>query len=190
MSSFRFKSAILFASIILVLFSACKKETTEGDDPTINYVNLNKTYQIIFGGGPSIDSIDLNGDGTSELFFVFQNIGGGDTGLIQFIQKSQSFQTNIAGFTPMPYAKLYNKDEITPTSSAVYYQNLYVSIKFNGIRLGILNSEQYIAFRFSTGTKFQYGWMKVSVNNAYTEFKILEYAYSTQYDTPIKVGAK
>ncbi len=183
------KSSLLLSVLALLLFSACKKENSTPDDPTINYVNLNKTYSVVSGGVPNADSVDLNGDGTSEFYFLFQNVGS-DTGFVQLYQKGQAFEINLGGFTPVPYPKLYNKDEITSTSSSVYYQFAYISMKFNALRLGILNGEQYIAFRFSTGTKFQYGWMKVSMNDAFTDFKIIEYAYSTQYDTPIKVGAK
>jgi hypothetical protein len=189
MKNYFLKNSLLLSVLALLLFSACKKETSTPDDPTINYVNLNKTYSVVSGGTPNIDSLDINGDGISEFYFLFQNVGA-DTGLIQFMQKGQSFQINIGGFTPAPYPRLYNKDEMTSTSSAVYYLAPYISLKASGLREGVLNSEQYIAFRFSTGTKFQYGWMKVSVNNAYTDLKIIEYAYSTQYDTPIKVGAK
>ena len=174
--------------IALITFSACKKNE-EVNDPNIADVSYNKLYSVVPGGPPSVDSIDFNNDGLAEVAIQFVNAGA-DTGLVLVAQKSQTFQVVLQSLTPVPNAKLFNKGDDIPTSDPVYYPMTYISTKVSGYRLGVLNGEGYIAFRISTGTKYQYGWMKVSINSAFTEFKILEYAYSLQYNTPIKVGAK
>lgn len=184
------KISLLLSMLALLLFSACKKETSTPDDPTISYVNLNKTYAVLPGGPPSFDSVDINGDGLCELYIQFQNIGAADTGALIFQPNSQFFQLAIGGIAPLPYAKLFSSGEATPTSDPLYRQASYVSVKSSSLRYGVISGDAYLAFRFITGAKFQYGWMKVNINNAYTEFKILEYAYSNQYETPINIGAK
>lgn len=178
----------LFMFVVLMTFSACKK-TEEVNDPNITDVNYNKLYEVVPAGPPNIDSIDFNNDGLAELYIQVTNAGA-DTGVVMFAQKSQTFQLAMQALTPLPSPRLFNKGDDIPTSDPVYYPMSYVSAKISGYRLGVLNGEGYIAFRFSTGTKYQYGWMKISINNAYTEFKIVEYGYSLQYNTPIKVGAK
>jgi hypothetical protein len=174
--------------IALITFSACKKNE-EVNDPNIADVSYNKLYSVVSGGAPNLDSIDLNNDGIAEIQTQFVNMGG-DTGVVMFAQKGQSFQLVLESVSPVPNPRVFSKGEDIPTSSSVYYPMTYVSTKTSGYRYGILNGEGYIAFRFSTGTKYQYGWMKVSVNSAFTEVKVLEYAYSLKFDTAIKVGAK
>lgn len=175
--------------LVFIVVSGCKKTTQETDDPNITYVNLNKQLGVVPSGPPAIDSIDFNNDGLAELMMVVQNVGA-DTGYVIFNQKSQGLEMVIGGIVPLPYGRILASGDEIPTSAAQFYQTVYPTYKASGYRLGLLSGEGYLAFRFKTGTKFQYGWMKVSLNAAFTELRVLEYAYSLQYDTPIKVGAK
>ena len=185
------KSSIVVMAFAVILFSSCKKnETATPDDPNIVFVSLNKTITTIVGSA-QLDSVDLNRDGLSEFKIIVLNLGS-DTGTITLVKNSQPFDLAITSSLPAPYAKLYSKGDTQP-SSDVAYNNIgaYASIRVAGYRLGILdNSDKYLAFRFKTGTKYNYGWMKVNVNSAFTEFKIIEYAYSILPDTPIAVGAE
>ena len=183
-----FKVAPLFMLIVLMTFSACKK-SEEVNDPNITDVSYNRLYSVVSGGPPSMDSIDFNNDGLAELQMQFINMGA-DTGIVMFAQKSQAFQIVLESLSPVPNPRLFSKGDAIPTSNPVYYPMGYISTKTSGYRYGVLNGESYVAFRFSTGTKYQYGWMKVSVNNAFTDFRVLEYAYSLKFDTPINVGDK
>jgi hypothetical protein len=183
------KSSILLTTFSLLIFSACKKETTTPDDPNIVHVTINKTLTTFIGGN-TVDSIDFNRDGLCELVLVIQNINA-DTGFIQKGPKSQYIDFAIAGLTPAPYVKLFQKGDVQPTSNSAYDFAPYFSIKTSGYRFGILdNGDKYLTFRFKTGTKFNYGWMKVNVNSTFTELKIIDYAYSILPDTPIAVGAE
>ncbi|MFN8310056.1 MAG: hypothetical protein U0T73_08835 [Chitinophagales bacterium] len=179
-------AAAVFA--IVLLFSSCKKETVTPDDPNIVYKSLNKTINTI-SGAATIDSLDLNNDGVSEIYVQFIN-SGADTGGVVFTQFAQQIGFVAEGISPAPYAKLFHSGDMTPSSASVYYSTVYPVIKVSGYRLALQSGEGYLAFRFSTGTKFSYGWMKISVNTSLTELKILEYAYSIVPDTPIAVGAK
>ncbi|MFN8316945.1 MAG: hypothetical protein U0T32_10900 [Chitinophagales bacterium] len=185
------KSSIVVMAFAVILFSSCKKnETATPDDPNIVFVSLNKTVTTIVGS-IEIDSVDLNRDGLSEVEIAFQNVGS-DTGTIIIAKNYQPFDMAITGSFPGPYAKLFTKGETQPNSDAAYNKGgAYASIRTAGYRLGILdNGDKYLAFRFKTGTKYNYGWMKVNINSAFTEFKLIEYAYSILPDTPIAVGAE
>jgi hypothetical protein len=90
----------------------------------------------------------------------------------------------------VPLARTFSSGESTPVSSSAYLSTAYPTFKTSGYREGLQSGEAYIAFRFTTGSKFNYGWAKVSVNTGLTEFKLLEYAYNLIPDQTIVVGAK
>ncbi len=183
------KSSLLLSVLALLLFSACKKETTTPDDLNIVHVTLNKPITTVIGG-VSLDSIDINRDGLCELVIELRNVAG-DSGITAFSTKSQYIELAIEGLLPVPYVKIFNKGESQPISSSAYKFAGYFSIKNTGYRVGIINNaDKYLSFRFRTGTKFNYGWMKVNLNSAYTELKIIDYAYSILPDTPIAIGAE
>lgn len=183
------KSSLLLSVLALLLFSACKKETTTPDDLNIVHVTLNKPITTVISG-VSLDSIDFNRDGLCELVIELRNVSI-DTGITSFATKSQYIEMAVEGLMPAPYVKLFNKGESQPISSSAYKFSGCFSIKNTGYRVGIIdNADKYLSFRFKTGTKFNYGWMKVNLNNTYTELKIIEYAYSILPDTPIAIGAE
>ncbi len=186
-----FRNSLAIVALSVILFSSCKKnETATPDDPNIVFVQLNKTVTTIIGS-TQLDSIDLNRDGLSELKIEFKNLSN-DSGLVSLAKNSQPCEIAITSTVPAPYVKLFTKDETQPSSDAAYNAGgAYASVRIAGYRLGILdNGDKYLAFRFKTGTKFNYGWMKVNINSGFTEFKLIEYAYSILPDTPIAVGAE
>ena len=167
--------------------SSCKKDK-ETDNPNIVYYNSGKTISCISGIGAS-DSVDFNNDGLAELMINVINIGA-DTGYVILSSATQQSGYALASLVPAPIAKLYAAGETAPLSSATYYPTAYSTFKVSGYREGLLSGEAYIAFRFTTGSKFNYGWAKVSVNSSLTEFKLIEYAYNLIPDQTIEVGAK
>ncbi|MFN8310059.1 MAG: hypothetical protein U0T73_08850 [Chitinophagales bacterium] len=180
--------ALLIVGLFVALASCTKEKTATPDDPNIVYVNANRSYPML----PAVlytDSIDLNNDGLCELKMQYENVAG-DTGVVEMGQWHQPLQIAVDGNLPYFYAKVYKSGDAMSTSSAIYQSPVYMSIKASGYRLGLVSGEGYFVFRFSTGTKFQYGWMRVSVSSTYNEFKILDYAYSLLPETPIAVGAK
>ncbi|MFN8310058.1 MAG: hypothetical protein U0T73_08845 [Chitinophagales bacterium] len=186
----KFKTmAIAIAAIAIATgITSCKKETVTPDDPNIMNGSFTKTMTIV-PVSAAADSVDLNKDGLTEIQIQFQNTGA-DTGAVIMAQYHQNIQFVVDGLTPAPYMKIFKQGDAMPTSAGVYQAGAYPSIKVSGYRFGLVNGEGYIVFRFTTGTKYQYGWMKVSINSAYTEFKILDFAYSILPDTPITVGSK
>ncbi|MFN8277338.1 MAG: hypothetical protein U0T84_07640 [Chitinophagales bacterium] len=176
------------AALLFVLASGCKKETTEPDDPSIVYNNLQKSIDVV-SGITGIDSLDLNSDGLGEAIITMVNIGG-DTGYVLMNTFNQDIQFAVSKVAPVPVGALYEKGSTPPLSASSYYPTIYTPLKYSGYREGLLSGEGYLAFRFTTGTKYQYGWMRVSLNSGFTQFKILEYAYSVTPDKAIAVGAK
>ena len=190
MNNFKKMSLPFLAGIILLFsLSNCKKEIGIPDDPSITYISASKTFNT-FLGSTNVDSFDINGDGKSEFIFYNQSITI-DTAII-VIFTNQNFSFALGSQNP-PFVQVYTLNEVLPTSPSIYtaaFYAYYLSALFGNTSNGVFNSEQYLAFRFTTGTKYQYGWMKVSVNKTVTEFKIIEYAYSSEYEKPIKVGAR
>lgn len=171
---------------ILFAFSACKKE--EADNPNIIYRSVNKTITCI-PGISATDTIDVNNDGLSEMYFIIQNLGA-DTGIILLNSNSQPSGFAIGTLAPIPIIRVLNDGETTPLSASAYISTAYPTYKASGYREGLLSGEAYIAFRFTTGIKYNYGWMKISLNSAFTELKVIEYAYNLVPDEVIEVGAK
>ncbi|MBK7150060.1 MAG: hypothetical protein IPH78_14955 [Bacteroidetes bacterium] len=171
---------------LLLTFSSCKKE--ESDNPNIVYRTVNKTITCI-PGLSATDTIDVNNDGLSEMYFVIQNLGA-DTGIILLNSNSQPSGFAVGTLAPIPIIRVLNDGETTPLSASAYMSTAYPTYKASGFREGLLSGDAYIAFRFTTGSKYNYGWMKISLNSAFTELKVIEYAYNLIPDEVIEVGAK
>ena len=181
---------ILAAAAILILslgINSCKKDK-DTDNPNIVYYKIDKTITCI-SGLSTIDTIDFNNDGLAELMINIINVGA-DTGYVILSTYTQQAGYCVSTITPAPMARTFNAGESTPVSSSAYMSAAYPTFKVSGYREGLQSGEGYVAFRFTTGTKFNYGWAKVSVNAGLTEFKVLEYAYNIIPDQAIVVGAK
>jgi hypothetical protein len=181
---------LFFTSFLLVtlVVSSCKKTTTEPDDPNIIYNGTPKTVACL-PMFTTFDTLDLNGDGMAEMAFNITNMGG-DTGLIQLTSYTQPAGFAIEELVPAPIVKIYNKGDAAPLSASVYLTSPFATFKTSGYRKGLVNGEGYMAFRFTTASNYNYGWMHVSVNNSLTEFTILEYAYNAIPGKGITIGAK
>ena len=110
--------------------------------------------------------------------------------MIQLTTLSQPADFAIEEIIPAPVVKSFNKGDAAPLTASVYMPSTFASFKTSGFRKGVLNGEAYLAFRFSTAAYYNYGWMRISVNNSLTEFTILEYAYNAIPGKGITIGAK
>ncbi|MFN8310054.1 MAG: hypothetical protein U0T73_08825 [Chitinophagales bacterium] len=176
------------ATLMIVLVSSCKKETAVSDDPNIVYKSLNRSWDVP-AGTISKDSLDLNNDGQIDLGAAIE-YDGGDTGAVVLVGLHQSMEFATASLMPFPYPILYKSGELTPITTASYSDYSYVGIKTHGYRIGLQGGDTYVVFRFTTGTKYQYGWMKLNVNNSFSKLTLVEYGYSLIPETAISVGAK
>ncbi len=181
---------ILFPVFVLLslIVSSCNKDNIETDDPNIIYNATPKTVSIV-PSFATFDSLDVNGDGLAEIGIAMTNQGA-DTGTVLFTSFSQPAGFAIEEITPAPISKSFAKGDSGPVSASVYMTSSYLTFKMSGFRKGLMSGEAYVAFRFTTGALYNYGWMRVGLNSALTEFTIYEYAYNAIPGTGIKIGAK
>ncbi|MFN8310055.1 MAG: hypothetical protein U0T73_08830 [Chitinophagales bacterium] len=182
------RTVLSIVVLLAVFYSSCKKEMVATTDPNIVYRSINKTIDIP-AGGANVDSIDLNNDGKYDLVFMLLNQGA-DTGGVQMGGLHDGFEMATAVALPFSYILLHNASQLSAIGTPNYSSATYITYKSDGVRLGLISGEGYLVFRFTTGTKFQYGWMKVGLNTSCTQFRIIEYAYQLLPETAIAVGAK
>lgn len=189
--------AVLAASTIAILPSACKEED-------INDVNIeDKTVNLTFTAtGPSDeysieDSVDINNDG----LFDFEVYTGGATyydtfyGGAALIGKTTDNQllTNdlvVDGDTSAFLTPKNSGDKINAASSNWLYYG-YAGYTYGTDKKGIAGAgDKFIGFKFGLSDGPHYGWMKINLSTDYKTFKIIELAYHKTANTEIAVGAK
>ncbi len=184
----------LCAIALNLLVSSCKKDE-KADDPNITHVVINKTITPTIGLSLN-DSLDLNGDNINDFNLLsYQNVAG-DT-VITHISTSNSLlyidSTKVMSISAE--IKPLNENE-TPSlvdGSYKWYYITYCGIKFGSASpLGIAGQgDKFIpvAIRVSLNT-FKYGWLRINVSADCKSFKVIDGAYSTLDNTPIKMGAE
>lgn len=174
--------------LMVLTVASCKKETTETDDPNIIYKASPKTITIV-PSFSAFDTLDINGDGLGEMGISINNMGG-DTGTVMFTTYTQFSSFVLEDIVPFPVVKSLAKDEAIPLSSSAYMASGYLTFKASGFRKGLISGDGYVGFRFTTGSAYNYAWMRVGLNSSLTELTIYEYAYNAIPGTAIKAGAK
>ena len=182
---------IAICIFILSIF-ACKKETTETDDPNIDDRMVNIT--IDSSGNSNNKLVDLDDDGAND-FNIFStlpslNKNNSDVGVnglsnFEFSTEAQSPVSNkIKTFTQ---GTSVNSTTGTWSTIASFYMNLDGIV---GYPVGINGQgDKLIGFRIADGVSFYYGWMLVNVTGGHN-LTIKEYAVQTIADTAIKSGDK
>jgi hypothetical protein len=178
--------------VVIISAFACKKETTETNDPNIDDRTVNIT--IDSSGNSNNKLVDLDDDGTND-FNIFStlpslNKNNSDVGIngltdYEFSTEAQSPVSN----------KIKTLTSGTSINSATGTWSTLASFYFNlngiaGYPVGINEQgDKYIGFRAIDGVSFFYGWMKVNVTGGH-KLTIKEYAVQTIADTAIKAGDK
>lgn len=178
--------------VIIISAFACKKETTESNDPNIDDRIVNIT--IDSSGNSNNKIIDLDDDGTDD-FNIFSTLpsldkDNSDVGIngfpyYEFITEAQSPVSN----------KIKTFAENASINSASGTWNSIVTFYLNidgvsGYPVGINEQgEKLIGFRVDIGGDFHYGWMKVNVTGGH-KLTIIEYAVQTIPETAIAAGDK
>lgn len=182
---------IAICAFIISIF-ACKKETTETNDPNIDDRVVN--VELDSNGNSNNKLIDLDDDGTDD-FNIFStlpslNKNNSDVGVnglsyYEFITEAQSPVSNkIKTFAENASI---NSASGTWNSIATFYLNID---GVSGYPVGINEQgDKLIGFRVDIGGDFHYGWMKVNVTGGH-KLTIKEYAVQTIPDTAIKAGDK
>ncbi|MFN8277339.1 MAG: hypothetical protein U0T84_07645 [Chitinophagales bacterium] len=171
-----------------MMLSGCKKEVAVANDPLIVDVSVNKVINTPVGA-VAYDSLDLNNDGLAECMLHLLNAGT-NKGDVEFRYKSQQIEFAIEKLTPTVVCSIYKSGDITPLSAASYRHAAYAAINNAGYLEGLKSGEGYLAFRFTTGTKYQYGWMRIVLNENFLQLNVTDYAYCLTPDKAIVVGTK
>lgn len=178
--------------VIIISAFACKKETTETNDPNIDDRIVNIT--IDSSGNSNNKIIDLDDDGTDD-FNIFSTLpsldkDNSDVGIngltdYEFSTEAQSPVSN----------KIKTLTSGTSINSATGTWNTLASFYINlsgiaGYPVGINEQgDKFIGFRIKDGVSFYYGWMLVNITSGH-KLTIKEYAVQTIADTAIKAGDK
>jgi hypothetical protein len=178
--------------VIIISAFACKKETTESNDPNIDDRIVNIT--IDSSGNSNNKIIDLDDDGTDD-FNVFStlpslNKNNSDVGIngLSDYEFSTEVQSPVSN-------KIKTFSENASINSATGTWNTLASFYMNldgivGYPVGINEQgDKLIGFRVKDGVSFFYGWMKVNVTGGH-KLTIKEYAVQTIANTAIAAGSK
>ncbi len=187
------KSTLILIVFSIAAFFACKKETTETNDPNID----DKIVGIVLdsSGGSNNKLINLDGDGSNDINIYSSipnlNIVNADVGVnglsdYQFSTEAQSPVSNKI----KTFAEDASINSATGTWSnlATFYINLS---GISGYPVGINEQgDKFIGFRVKNdGGDYYYGWMKVNVTGGH-KLTIKEYAVHKIVNTAILAGEK
>lgn len=183
--------SIAICALIISAF-ACKKETTDTDDPNIDDRMVNIT--IDSSGNSNNKLVDLDDDGTND-FNIFStlpslNKNNSDVGIngltdYEFLTEVQSPVSNKIKIIAANAS--INSATGTWNTLASFYINLS---GIAGYPVGINEQgDKFVGFRIKDGVSFYYGWMLVNVTGGH-KLTIKEYAVQTIADTAIKAGDK
>lgn len=183
---------LIIAISLIVTSIACKKETTETNNPNIDDKTV--SVSIDSSGNSNNKLIDLDDDGTND-FNIFStlpslNKNNSDVGInglsdYEFSTEAQSPVSNkIKTFAK---GTSINSASGTWNTLATFYINLS---GISGYPVGINEQgDKLIGFRVKDGTDFFYGWMNVNVTGGH-KLTIKEYAVQTTANTAIIAGQK
>jgi hypothetical protein len=189
------KIYVLVIALLALAPMACKKET---NDPNIDDRTINKTYTATVSGSTfsRIDSIDIDNDGTVDMFF---NHSGNDSSQIMVaVFKDANVLTetiNIQG-DMLPVSRSLPSGMLIDASSTIWSNTTYSSGK--SIRVGNLydfgfhgKGDVYWALQLKKSTgNYLYGWIKINLSDDHRTLIIKEVAVQKVLNKSIKAGEK
>lgn len=166
----------------------------------INYTDVNPDLNVVTGNSYNLD---LNNDATVD--FILGTAHGTYTasfGTIQYdytiaVPGSSTNAIDTAN-TGGPTAHVLN-DPISgsllwedSTSAAYQLMALAFAPPFNAYNTGnfLGQNDKYLGLKFRIGTSTHYGWVRVDVNAASTQFTVKDYGYEGTANTQILCGAQ
>ena len=179
----------------LVLFS-CKKNTinTISNNPDITEVNFNISYD---SSSISEIGLNINNDPVSDYYFYNSFSLGGEKSLYfdknyhlitpynEFLCDTTEIDASIEAYG---LKEIANNTLIGPDSKLWFYQGFVYSETGVSFISTLPNNDQFIGIRFYISGQFHYGWIRVNFNNTTHTFKVIDGAYNTIPNTPIKAG--
>ncbi|HUM53628.1 MAG TPA: hypothetical protein PK431_17540 [Chitinophagales bacterium] len=178
--------------VFIICAFACKKETTETNDPKID----DRIVNISLDSNSSVanKTIDIDDDGTNDFMIFISHPGAvlsnsqvGINGM-----GNTEFVTSLVGsagdvITTLNSGAIINSTTGTWKSLATFFffDAAVSSTKFGFTDVG----DKLVAFRLVDGANYYYGWMKVNIVNG-QEITIKEFGLQTAVNTAIAAGSK
>ena len=178
--------------VLIISAFACKKETTETNDPNIDDRVVNIFLDSI--SGTANKTIDIDDDGSND-FMIFishpgailsnSQIGINGMGNAEFVSSIVGSAGDL--ITPLTSGTTINSANTTWKSLAAFY---FFDAGVSSTKFGFSDvGDKLVAFRLVNGANYKYGWMKVNVVNG-QEITIKEFGMQTAENTAIAAGAK
>lgn len=178
--------------LIICIIAACKKETTETNDPNIDDRLLN--FSLDGSAAANNNTIDFDNDGSND-FNVYvshpnatlsnSEVGANGMSSVEFSTETSGIVTDLA--------KTYAKDATINSASGTwksitrfYYFDAGTSpTKFGFSDVG----DKYVGFRVADGSDYYYGWLSVHIADG-NKVTLKAFGLMTIANTAIKAGAK
>ena len=187
--------ARLIIACIAIFFSvACKKEK-KADDPNISYREINQT--IVANTNFSIyDSIDLNQDGHQDYYIQhIKNVAGDSVYCLIMSDNAGVYVDTTNAYSSYYVIKSLDTD-VSPVKynyvAHIWWPTAIIGYKMNTTVNGIGGQgNKYLPVAMvKNDSTLNYGWRQINLSSDNKTLKIIDGAYSTLDNTPIKMGAE
>ncbi|MBK8352234.1 MAG: hypothetical protein IPL21_11230 [Saprospirales bacterium] len=187
-------STKLIAAFMLLsgLILSCKKN--EKDDPNITYKTFNKSVTSQLDRDLKKDSIDINGDGSTDMFVLAVSNEAADTSIC-YLSGTHAYMYIDSTQTYFITYKLKNmasgQQPALLSTKTEWYNIVFAAVKATPNNRGFAGvGDVYIPIIFLDGANKHYGWIRLNVSSDYRTIKVIDGAYHITPDTPIKMGDK
>lgn len=188
------KASYLFISVLLLMsITGCKKNDT--NDPNIEDKIINKTFTTNGNAARygADDSIDVNGDGTYDIKFLFGGVSNADTSFYggACLKGQVVSNTQNLGGNPLILTTSISNGTSVSSASATWNDFGFLGATLISSKIGFAgDGDNLIGFRFNPGDGYHYGWMKLNISSDYKILLVKELAYHKTVNTEIQAGAR
>lgn len=187
-------SFFTMASIAIFFSVACKKDK-KADDPNISYRQLNKT--IVASTNYSIfDSIDLNQDGHQDYYIQHIKNAAGDSVYCLIMSNNAGVYVDTTNAYSSYYVIKSLDTDVSPIkynyAAHLWWATAFIGYRMNSTVNGIGGQgNKYLPVAMvKNDSTLNYGWLQINLSSDFKTLKIIDGAYSTLDNTPIKMSAE
>lgn len=194
--SFLNKTIQLIASTVIVsaFFSSCGKVE---DDENILLRTFNRTVTNTTGGF-LVDSLDINGDAYVDAAFIIYWSASSDSAICGLIGRdnSSSLVDSTQHFGSLLLSIPLGKNQIPVSlnpAKTEWSKRAFFASRLSGVTVGVAGAgEKYIplAIENPITSKYNYGWVRISLSSDLKTLQIIDGAYNFIPDVPIGMGEK
>ncbi len=191
------KTIFLFASVVFIYLTACKKTETNQDNPDVTNKIIDSSLTVGPGNGSKTALIDVNNDMTGDFYLNAMRESGMFRTALNSVATNNGAEFTTDGSSG---ASDYESSAIIdsslskpkgPRPTAVWNFSATCSIVNNGVKSGYAgNGDFFMGFYFTLSDGKHYGWLKLNVSDDGSRIILKELAYQNKPRTAIKVGEK